>query len=161
MIYPKVPPLTEITEQPRRTCQICGPFTDVVEIRFDSGSVEPTVGETVTGATSGDTGVVVEAVLESGTYAGGDAAGTISMSSPTGFSDQDLWGTDDEALNGSTSGDDMMTLNDNGFRKSVGRLWPEGELIKREGKYYCHEHYRFKFHMKDMLDTPFQVKDTE
>ena len=101
---------------------MCGPFYNLVEIRFDAGKVEPTVAETITGATSGDTGVVAAVVLESGTYVGEDAVGTISLSSPAGMDANGLWGTDDELLNGSSGGDYMMTLNDEGFTKSVGRL---------------------------------------
>ena len=138
---------------------MCGPFYNLVEIRFDAGKVEPTVAETITGATSGDTGVVAAVVLESGTYVGEDAVGTISLSSPTGMDANGLWGTDDELLNGSSGGDYMMTLNDEGFTKSVGRLWPENQLIFREGKWYCRDHYHFRFDSRDKYQTPFKVDD--
>jgi len=126
-------------------------------MRFDAGSVASTVDEVITGATSLDTGVVDEIVLESGSYAGGDAAGTISLSSPTGMDDNGLWGTDDEVLSGSSGA--TMVLNDTGFTKSVGRLWPENQLIFRDGKYYCRAHYHFRFDSKDKLETPFKIDD--
>lgn len=53
-----------------RECRIHGPLIKQVELRITSGSVEPTVGETVTGATSGDTGVVTSVHLESGAWSG-------------------------------------------------------------------------------------------
>ena len=159
MIHPRVPPLSPPLGEPRRPCVLCGGFFQQVEIRFDSGSVEPTEGETITGATSGDTGVVDEVVLESGTYAGGDAAGTISLNTATGVDSNGLWGTDDEALNGSTGGDDMMTLNDNGFQKSYGRLWPVSQMFFRDGKWYCAGHYRFRFEYRDKLEDKSTIKD--
>jgi len=157
MIHPKVPPLSPPLDEPRRACALCGPFYTLVEMRFDAGSVASTVDEVITGATSLDTGVVDEIVLESGSYAGGDAAGTISLSSPTGMDDNGLWGTDDEVLSGSSGA--TMVLNDTGFTKSVGRLWPENQLIFRDGKYYCRAHYHFRFDSKDKLETPFKIDD--
>ena len=46
---------------------------------FDSGSWEPQPGDTVEGATSGATAYVESITLSSGTWAGGDAAGTIYL----------------------------------------------------------------------------------
>jgi hypothetical protein len=47
------------------------------ELHFDSGSEEPSVGDTISGATSGSTAVVHRVLLLSGTWAGGDATGII------------------------------------------------------------------------------------
>jgi hypothetical protein len=168
MIHPKVPPLSPPLGVGRGSCNFCGSFYHEVELKFDSGSVAPTVGETITGATSTDTGVVDDVELLSGSYAGGDAAGILTLSSPTGCGadittttkhDYGLWGTDNEALNGSTGGADMMTLNGNGHRKSYGRLWPENQLIFRDGKYWCPEHYKFRYSKQDRLDATFDITD--
>lgn len=51
---------------------------------FDSGSYEPQPGDTITGATSGATGYVESVTTSSGTWAGGDAAGTIYLRRLTG-----------------------------------------------------------------------------
>jgi hypothetical protein len=55
------------------------------QITFTSGGTyEPVKGDTVTGNTSGKTAVVVSTTLSSGTWAGGDAAGTILYRSASG-----------------------------------------------------------------------------
>jgi len=55
------------------------------ELSFNTGLAAGIVdGNTVTGATSGATGVVARVVLESGTFAGGTAAGRLILSSTTG-----------------------------------------------------------------------------
>lgn len=52
---------------------------------FDAGTVAVTTGQTVTGATSGATGyAVANGVLESGSYAGSDAAGYLVLTAVTG-----------------------------------------------------------------------------
>jgi hypothetical protein len=55
-------------------------------IEFNSGSVEPSVGDILTGAISGATGVFVGTFspLTSGTWAGGDAVGTLYVETVTG-----------------------------------------------------------------------------
>lgn len=56
-----------------------------LELSFTSGGTYVTaIGNTVTGATSGATGVVSRVVVRSGSFAGGDAAGTITIASETG-----------------------------------------------------------------------------
>lgn len=55
------------------------------EVAFTSGGTyEIAEGNTITGATSAATGVVARVVLTSGTWAGGDAAGWLVLSSQTG-----------------------------------------------------------------------------
>lgn len=55
------------------------------QITFTSGGTyEPKPEETVTGNSSGETAVVVSTVLSSGSWAGGDAAGTITYKSASG-----------------------------------------------------------------------------
>lgn len=55
------------------------------KLNFDLGQAEVSDGETVTGATSGASGTaIVDGVLESGTYAGGDADGYLILTGVTG-----------------------------------------------------------------------------
>lgn len=54
------------------------------ELSFTSGTGEIVDGQTVTGATSGATGVVSRVVLQSGTWGAGTAAGRLILSSTTG-----------------------------------------------------------------------------
>jgi hypothetical protein len=51
-----------------RACKIHGNLIKQVELRITAGAIEPTVGEILTGATSGDTGVVTSVRLESGAW---------------------------------------------------------------------------------------------
>lgn len=62
-----------------------GTNASVSRMSFNSGGTyEVLVGDTLTGATSGATGVVFDIELTSGSWAGGDAAGTIWLNSVTG-----------------------------------------------------------------------------
>lgn len=55
------------------------------EMAFTSGgTVQISVGNTITGATSGATAVITKVILTSGTWAGGDAAGRLIFASQTG-----------------------------------------------------------------------------
>lgn len=125
------------------TCWLCGgPKYTYAEIKFDSGSVEPTVGETLTGATSGNTGVVVDTEdLFSGTWVGGDAVGVVEVSSPTGMDDAGDIFEEDETITGSTGGADMMTVI-YGTEKSYGVMYPLSYLSKYNGKWYCPGHLK-------------------
>lgn len=130
--------------QRHRYCEICsGPLVNTVELRFDSGSVLPVEDEVLTGASSGDTGIVDSVTLESGTWAGGDAVGTVYLSSPTGVGEDGECFDDDEAINGSTGGSDILTANGDGITKSEGMPYPEGAGGFFEGKFYCTEHLNF------------------
>jgi hypothetical protein len=56
-----------------------------LKIAFDSGgTAEITVGDTITGATSGATAKVCGVTVSSGTWAGGDAAGELALHNQTG-----------------------------------------------------------------------------
>jgi len=70
---------------------------------FTSGSVEFTEGETVTGASSGETGVVTSYNLEGGAWGDGDGAGALFLANLSGEF------TDGENLNGSVGGNNMAT----------------------------------------------------
>ena len=90
------------------------PVNALVGLAFDSGSVEPTVGETVTGATSTDTAIVYSVTLSSGSWAVGNAAGNLVLISPTGYKADYSIFADNELLNGSTAGNNFATANGTG-----------------------------------------------
>ena len=56
------------------------------ELYFSTGTAAISVGDTVTGAGSTASGTVARVILESGTYAGGDAAGRLILSADNGTS---------------------------------------------------------------------------
>lgn len=72
-------------------------------VAFTSGSEEPTNGDTIDGATSGASGTFMFAVLTSGSWGGGDAAGTLFLKSVSGtFQSENL------DINGGTA--NVMTI---------------------------------------------------
>lgn len=72
---------------------------------FDSGSVEPQVGETLTGATSGAVGKVISVTVTGGTWGGGNAEGSIELGAVTGTFQ------DNENIDGSVGGANMLTVD--------------------------------------------------
>jgi hypothetical protein len=139
-------------------CTLCGNRHTTVEFWFDSGSVEPTVGETLTGATSGDTGVVVSSTLYTGTFAGGDAKGTVELSDATGVSLRFAF-EEDEAINGSTGGDNMMTTDSVGSEKVYGRLYPDDATAMYNGKRYCLPHYFYVSNKNYERDAELDIRE--
>lgn len=140
-----------------RPCVLCQPKHKDAEVFFDSGSVEPTVGETLTGATSADTGVVVDTQLYDGSWADGDAEGVVTLTTLTGTStDSDtLVETvfqDNENLNGSTAGDNCMTVDGTPQVNKYGRLYPQGQMVYRDGQWFCNAHAHYRYHHKDIDD---------
>lgn len=77
-----------------------------VAIPFNSGSTEPSVGDTLSGATSGETGDVLAVYLASGTWAGGDAAGYLIL---TNLSDD--FNTSENIDNDTASAANVATTN--------------------------------------------------
>jgi len=135
---------------------MCSAWYERYEMAFDAGSAEPTDGETITGGTSGDTGVVTDYSLESGTWAGGDAAGFIELSTVTGDS-EGLAFEDNESLTGSSTF--VATANGQGFKKVYGERVPDTEMVFRDGKYWCREHYRFRFEKADRDEAKLRVEE--
>jgi hypothetical protein len=129
-----------------RACQVCGTKQFKGILYFDSGSVAPTVGETVTGATTGDTGVIEAVYLRSGSYAGLDAAGCLEFSSVTGYERANYTiFQNNENLNGSTSGANFATAANIGSVVINGVLYPEQDMIEYQGQWYCRPHFFWKF----------------
>ena len=128
-----------------RTCRLCGTAYRRVHVEFTSGSVAPTVGETLTGAVSGDYGVVTASGIHSGTYAGGDVEGWVELQSYSGLSESGNLFQAAETLNGSTGGADMATTLAVGSEKSYGIYYHEGDMVEEGGAWYCEPHWRFKY----------------
>jgi hypothetical protein len=79
-------------------------------LAYTSGSTEFTVGETLTGATSGATGDVVTYHLTSGTWSAGDAAGTVYVKQH----DYATTPYQAEDINGTTAGANCCSIADAG-----------------------------------------------
>ena len=132
-----------------RECVYCGPLTERAELQFDSGSSEPSVGDVLVGATSTDYGTVVLVTLESGAWADGDAVGTIELSTLSGV-DQDKLEVfeDNENINISGGTENVLTANGVGIIKRHGLLYPEQEMTKVDGRWFCNDHYQMRFPSK-------------
>ena len=70
---------TERLNKYNTVTEVCEDLT-VLKIQFKTGVKEILAGDTVTGATSGYTAIVNDVVLDDGTWAGGDAHGTLIVS---------------------------------------------------------------------------------
>lgn len=166
------------------TCTLCGPKLVQFELRFDQGSVAPVAGETLTGGSSGHTGVVAthtispngtdqtvtDLYLETGTWAGGNAAGFIVLNSCTGVTEDDEDGRycfeDNEAITGGSGA--TLVADDVAVEKVLMIPWPKEMLYKYEGKWYCPYHFEFRSRRKeidksklsaDIFNDPIHWKD--
>ena len=79
------------------------------EVYFDSGSEEPSPGDTLSGATSGVTAVVHRVDVHTGTWVGGDAAGVIYVKTESGQFD---FSTPDNLDNDTTTDSNVATVVD-------------------------------------------------
>ncbi len=136
--YPK------LSGQRWRACRLCGPSYSHAEIMFVTGSVEPVVGEVLTGGTSAHYGTVVSVELESGSWAAGTADGRVELSGVSGFNEDRECFADGETITGSTAA--ALVADEPGWEQVYGILHPENEMTKAEdGYWYCSPHYESKF----------------
>ena len=144
-------------------CAMCGPQSTRSVLKFDSGSTEPTADETITGGTSGDTGTLESVDVRSGTWAGGDAAGTMVLTSPTGDNTGSKTAAycfqDNENLNGSSAGSNFATANGTGSVVRTGVVYPECDLVNYQGKNYCRPHFEFKFRNKFIDEAKMNINE--
>jgi len=42
---------------------------------------------------------------------------------------------------------------------SDSRMWPKSMVVERDGKYYCKDHYRFRFHNKDIDAIVYEIDE--
>lgn len=135
-------------------CRLCGTEYIRICILFTSGSVEPQEDEVLTGASSGATGTVEEVVLASGSWAGGDAAGEVYLSGPTGQdTEQGSWGTDDEDINGSVGGAAIINMT-TGILQLHAIRYPLSFMEKFQGAWYCRPHAEYKRRTWHKLKDP-------
>ena len=127
-------------------CNKCGQTYTAYEMDFANSSVEPTVGETLTGVTSGKTATVSTVTKVSGTYAAGTATGTIVVTSPSG----DF--TDGETINGSTGGAAMLVCRVY-VPREYGRAYPVSALVEYQGTLYYRPHFRAFAHTIEDAQT--------
>lgn len=134
-------------------CVACGKLRKRVTIKFISGGTEPQEDETLTGAASGDTGVVDEVEKVSGTWAGGDAAGYVYLKDYTGADEESFRAFQaDESINGSVGGNGLITVDSyQPWVTFYGRMYREGDTAVYQGKRYCLGHYG-SFIDKEKLD---------
>jgi hypothetical protein len=157
-IRPKPPSMSPGYHEKWKACRLCTTKWTTCELKYDSGgTTAPVEDETLTGASSGHTGVVVEVEDPiSGTWAGGDAAGYLTVDTLVGDDlEQGTIFEDDEAINGSTAGDNCLTADGTGIVKIWAVMWPKRMLVKWRGHWYCPEHAGFR--MRPILrdeDTP-------
>ena len=146
------------TESPQRSCTLCGgPRIIKAEFKFKTGTTAaPAVGATITCGTSGDTGVVESVELYSGAWASNTAAGYINMTSPTGLDDDGYWGEDAETA---TYSGGSVVLDGNGYMKAHGLLYPESDMIKFRGKWYCRPHFEFRWRQKLRDERKFKLEE--
>lgn len=162
IITDKPHPRKELTGDKWRSCVLCGNYIKRCELKFDSGSTLPVVGETLTGATSADTMVVIAVRLVSGTWAGGDATGIVEGSTMTGRDfDSHSYFQDNENINGGTAGNNCLTADGAGAEKIYGRLYPENEMVLERGKWFCRVHWPFKWRHKLIDEKILDIRDEE
>src|SRR5574343_779257 len=128
------------------SCVLCGPQYLRYELQYDGAAANPTLGETITGVTSGATGVFTSWAHESGSHAAATAAGTVELSNVTGAT-AGLAFTDNEPLSGSDGF--LATANGQAIEKVYGLKYPEGDSVERDGKRYCAFHYELRFRKRD------------
>lgn len=146
-IKPKPPSMSPGEHSKWKPCRLCTTKWVTAELKFDSGSTVPTVGETLTGATSGDTGVVTEIeTLLSGAWGDSDATGYLHVDTLVGNDDEQYSiFEDDELINGSTAGSDCLTADGQGNVKIWAVMYPKRLMVKEEGHWYCLWHHKFRF----------------
>ncbi len=125
---------------------MCGPKWTNVILKFDSGTVLPVTGETLTGETSAATGTVASVELVSGAWASGTAAGYVTMTTASPVDDGGFVFSNNELMDGSTGGIDILTADGQGYQVTYGILYPQCDMVKADdGSWYCIWHYRMNF----------------
>jgi len=162
-IKPKPPSMSPGEHSKWKACRLCTTRWKTCELKYTSSgkTTVPVEDETLTGASSGHTGVVVEVETPlSGTWAGGDAAGYLTVDTLVGDDlEQGTIFEDDEAINGSTAGDDCLTADGTGIVKVWAVMWPKSQMVKFRGFWYCNEHAGFR--MRPILRDEGKITITE
>lgn len=148
-IRPKPPSMSPGEHSKWKACRLCTTKWKTCELKYDAGSSEPVEDEILTGTDSEHTGVVVEVETPlSGTWAGGDAAGYLTMDTLSGDDfEQGTIFEDDESITGSSGA--ALTADGDGVVKVWAILWPKRLLTKYEGYWLCPEHAGFRMRPKE------------
>ena len=167
MIKPKYRRNTDVGQR-WYTCEICGTDNVNVDLMFVSGSTEPSIGDVLTGNTSGHYGTVVTVRLHSGSWAGGDAEGLIDLSNPSGLRSQTadttpftMFTLSEQINNTTTVTSNVMSCHDTflGAGKQYGRFHPEGDVIKYRGKTWCRWHFNYRFEREWREDERIDIQE--
>ena len=103
-------------------------------VTFTSGSVKPIPGETISGATSGSTAVVIGCLLSSGTWGAGTAAGTLWVEQASGaFQSENLDNDDTGDTNFATIGGDLVDSAIDAVGRTIGIGVTSSEASCRQG----------------------------
>jgi len=94
--------------------------TDILSVAFTSGSEEPSVGDQLDGATSTETAIVDYVDMTSGTWDGGDAAGTLYVHTKSGAWQAENLNIHGRSVNVMTIGGDTSDAGDNYIQLSIG-----------------------------------------
>jgi len=87
-------------------------------------------------------------------------SGYATLSSPTGLDSDSHWGTDEETINGSVSGDGILVM-DTAWQYTKGIMYPRSQIVERDGRYWCLEHYYAKFTPQDEDEIVMDLSDAE
>lgn len=127
--------IDSVLDQTRATIISVDNYNGVKALAFTSGGThELLVGDTITGATSGATAVIVAIDLDSGSWAGGDAAGTLWINQQSGtFEAENLneGANNNVATIAADSADSPITSN----IAFVGRLRTESNTTRGDEQY--------------------------
>lgn len=93
----------------------------VATIPFNSGSVEPSIGDVISNSANGATAVVREIELTSGSWGGGDAAGIFHVDTDSG-----TWGGTNNINNDTTVTSNIATKSGTTTGKLGTGMWLEG-----------------------------------
>jgi hypothetical protein len=143
-----------------RTCPRCGGASyKWIELPFKTGSVEPAEDEVLTGGNSGNYGTVEKVRLESGTWAGGDAAGHLWLSSVSGTTTGYILTAfeENETVTGGSGA--ALVAADVGYEKVFGMFYPERDMVKMDGIWYCQKHYHMIYDLKWRREAKLHVKE--
>lgn len=171
MIKPKFYRNTDRNER-WYSCEICGTDHKTVELMFISGTAEPSIGDVLTGDTSGHSGTVSKVTVwtpSNGQWDGDESAtGIIELTSPSGLRSQTadtnpftMFTLSEEINNTTTAADNVMSCHATilGAGKQYGRFHPESRIIKYRGKKYCREHFTFRFEREWNEEEKIDIKE--
>jgi hypothetical protein len=162
---PLEPGSFENIDQGWRSCYGCGAMLKLVDLEFVQGLVTPTIGETLTGEDSGDTGVVDSYIMRGGTFNHGNAFGVVVLTNYTGTGTNGHYFTDGEIVDGSVGGANVLTANGDGLEKKTGLMYPRTKLAYYKGHWYCPLHLAMHVNWDAINDTTkpqmFEVHDED